>query len=347
MAPGHPPATQRGHSSGAQNAFCRPAASGPAPGLAVGVGRGGRVTGPLGPPGPAQASAGSSVLAPHPPRPEVQPAVHIRLHRRLPQLLWPHTLHAHCLLHGGCGHAGGPARPEHVETLLPMRGPGSLPPLPGMAGVPLPRLTRQQAQQQPPGVSCAPPPSGTRRPPLQSPPETKPTVGPGQEVRGSTPPHPTLPEKVHARRKPPRRGLSAEEGTPQQSHGPSVESRTLGSGVEGGTSLPTSPGLGVCEPTWCGFHDKDTNSLCGRLYLARSPPDGPAAAAAPPPQGPGFPASLLLAAPCSSGSGPGSTPGSPDGRWGVAGACPPAAGSQPGPVQGAGQANSAAAGGQP
>lgn len=58
VAPGHPPATQRGHSSGAQNAFCRPAASGPAPGPAVGVGRGGRVTGPLGPLGPAQASPG-------------------------------------------------------------------------------------------------------------------------------------------------------------------------------------------------------------------------------------------------------------------------------------------------
>lgn len=173
VAPGHPPATQRGHSSGAQNAFCRPAASGPAPGPAVaggGGGRGGCITGP--PAAPAQASAGSSVPAPRPWRPKVQPAVHIRPHRpAAPEAL---AAHAACTLPAPRRLADTlAALPAlgHMETLLPTWGPGSLPPLPGLLqkgrGTPAQADPADRPSRSPlPASPAHPTPSGTRWPRL-------------------------------------------------------------------------------------------------------------------------------------------------------------------------------------
>lgn len=72
------------------------------------------------------------VLAPHPRRPEGQPAVHIRLHRpAAPAAL---AAHAACTLPASrrLRARWQPCPPQARGNPAPMRGPGSLPPLPGL-----------------------------------------------------------------------------------------------------------------------------------------------------------------------------------------------------------------------
>lgn len=148
----------------------RPAARPQGRQLQGGGGRGGCVTGA--PAAPAQASTGSSVPAPRPQRPEVQPAAHIRAHR--PAALAALAAHAACTLPAPQRLAGILAAlptPGHKETPLPTWSPGSLPPLPGLlrkgGGTPAQAGSADRPSSSPLPTSPAhPTPLGTRRPQL-------------------------------------------------------------------------------------------------------------------------------------------------------------------------------------
>ena len=205
-----------------------------------------------------------SIPGPRPRRPEVQPAVHIRPHRpAAPAAL---AAHAACTLPALRQLAGTlaalPAR-GHMETLLPMWGPGSLPPLPGLL-------------QKGRGTPAQADPAAARCPRLPRTPHPRAHAGPncsfhlkpnlpwdrvGGEGSIPIPPHPARkgpcswePSQVGA-----RRGRGGSPGSEGQ-----VETRGR-SAVGWEVGRPFLPRLAraSAKRTWCGFHDKDTDSLCG------------------------------------------------------------------------------------